>query len=143
MTVYEIRSNIIYNENLIEQFTNEKQDLENQICELEMLGAKYSGLQSEFGDRQQQRRNKLSLFLASGLQNKIVQRYYNGMNGFLGNADFNNAYDGLSEAKRIINQKISQLDQQLDDCEGRISYRRNRRDYWRSQLSVALLEGAE
>ena len=67
MTIEEIRSNIRYNENLIAQYSQEKRDLENQISELEALSAKYSGLQSRFGDRQQQRQNRLSFFLSSCL----------------------------------------------------------------------------
>lgn len=141
MTIEEIRSNIRYNENLIDQYSREKRDLEKQISELEALSAKYSGLQSRFGDRQQQRQNRLSFFLSSCLQNQILKRYYNGMNGLLGGSDFNNAYDGLSEAKRIIIQKINQLDDQLDDCKERIAYRRRRRDYWKSQLATAMAEG--
>lgn len=143
MTIEEIRSNIRYNENLIAQYSQEKRDLENQISELEALSAKYSGLQSRFGDRQQQRQNRLSFFLSSCLQNQILKRYYNGMNGLLGGSDFNNAYDGLSEAKRKINQKINQLDDRLDDCKERIAYRRRRCDYWKSQLATAMAEGGE
>lgn len=141
MTIEELRSNIRYNENLIDQYSREKRDLEKQISELEALHAKYSGLQSRFGDRQQQRQNKLSFFLSSCLQNQILKRYYNGMNGLLGGSDFNSAYDGLSEAKRKINQKINQLDDQLDDCKERIAYRRMRCDYWKSQLAAARAEG--
>ena len=141
MTIAEIRSNIRYNENLIEQYSNEKRGLETQISELEALSSKFSGLQSRFGDRQQQRQNKLSFFLSSCLQNQILKRYYNGMNGLLGGSDFNNAYDGLSEAKRKISQKINQLDDQLDDCKERIAYRRRRRDHWKYQLATAMAEG--
>ena len=60
------------------------------------------------------------------------------MSQLLEGSDFNNAYEGLSEAKRIINRKILEIDQQLDDCKGRIAYRRQRRDYWRAQLAAAL-----
>lgn len=142
MTVEEIRSNIRYNENLIDQYISEKADLEKQIDELDLLKSKYSSVQTNFGDRQQQRQNKLASFLSSGVQNKILGRYYDGMNGLLTGTDFNNAYNGLSEAQQIISNKITQLDQQLDDCEGNLSYRRQRLSYWQSQLNIALSEEA-
>jgi len=143
MTVAEIRSNITYNENLIDQYTSQKRELERQIGELDLLASKFAGLQSRFGDRQSQRQSKLSLFLSSGLQNKILSRYYNGMSGLLGGADFNNAYNGLSDAKSKIHRKITELDQRIDECNNQISYRRGRREYWLSQLAAATAEGAE
>lgn len=141
MTISEIRSNIRYNENLIEQYSQEIKNLENQISELEALNEKYSNLQSEFGNRQQQRKNKLSFFLGSSLQNQILEKYYNGMNGLLNGFDFNNAYDGLSEAKSRIIRKINQLDAQLDNCKDMLAYRKTRRNYWKSQLANAMAEG--
>ena len=138
MTVSQIRSNIRYNENLIDEYTRERRELEKQIEELEALGDKYGRLQTRFGDRQQLRQSKLAAFLSSRIQNQILKQYYNGMSQLLGGSDFNNAYEGLSEAKRIINRKILELDQQLEDCKGRIAYRKQRRDYWRAQLAAAL-----
>lgn len=140
MTVSEIRSNIRYNENLIEEFSKEKQNIENQINELEKLNEKYEGLRSKFGARQQQRQNKLSLFLSSNLQNSILEKYYNGMNALLVGKEFNNAYDGLAEAKQKIRKKINQLDQQRDDCIDKLTYRKGRLVYWKARLRDALAE---
>ena len=50
MTSDEIRSNIRYNENLIDQYIREKSGLEKQVEELEALRSKYSSLQSRFGE---------------------------------------------------------------------------------------------
>ena len=124
-----------------EDLLKEIKNLENQISELEALNEKYSNLQSEFGNRQQQRKNKLSFFLGSSLQNQILEKYYNGMNGLLNGFDFNNAYDGLSEAKSRIIQKINQLNNQLDNCKDMLAYRKTRRNYWKSQLANAMAEG--
>ena len=142
MTADEIRYNIWYNEDLIDQRIAEKVDLEKQIEELDLLKSKFSRVQTDFGDRQQQRKNNLASFLSNSVQNKIPGRYYDGMNGLLTGADFNKAYHGLSEAKDIISSKISQLDQRLDDCRDNLAYRRRQRDYWQSRLNIALAEEA-
>lgn len=143
MTEAEIRSNIRYNEDLIDQYTQEKRDVEAQIDELDALKSKYSGLQSRFGERQQQRQTSLASMLGSGIQNSILHKYYSGMSGLLGGTGFNNAYDGLSEAKRRIDQKIAQLDYQRNDYEDKISYCKERHAYWRSQLATASAEETE
>ena len=143
MTADEIRYNIWYNEDLIDQYTSEKASLEKKIDELDQLKSKFGSVQTSFGDQQQKRKNKLASFLSSSVQNKILGKYYDGMNGLLTGTDYNNAYNGLSEAKRVISNKISQLDQQLDDCKDNLAYRRQRRDYWQSQLEIALAEEAK
>lgn len=138
MTVDQIYGQIRYYENLIDQYNNQKRTLETEIAELETLRGKYSSLQTKLGQKQQARQTNLSSFLASALQNNILKKYYEGMNGLLTGADFNNAYSGLDEAKTKIIQKANQLDQQVDQCNANISSCMNSRAYWMNQLSAAL-----
>ena len=65
------------------------------------------------------------------------------MSGLLSGLEFNKAYEGLSEARNIINRKIWEIDDKIDECERQIAYRRSRRDYWHAQLAAALAEEAE
>lgn len=138
MTVDEIYGNIRYNENLIDQYTNERRALEAQIEELDLLRSKYSGLQSRFEQRQQKRQSKLQSFLSSTLSNQILRKYYSGMNSLLTGTEYGNAYAGLGEAKSKITSQINRLDDEIDTCNANIRYRRERREYWLRELNAAL-----
>ena len=140
MTVNEIRNNIIYNENLIEQYYAEKRSIEAQIDELEQLRGKFTTLQNNFGAKQESRQQGILRFTHTIVSNKIFSNYLNGMTSLLSGHQFNDAYDGLTTAKQKINTKINELLQNLYDCEGRITYRENRRVYWQEQLRLALAE---
>lgn len=134
MTEAEIWSNIRYNEQKIDEHAAEIRRLERQINELEALRNKCGSLQSRFSERQQHRQGRLQDLLSSSLQNQIVRRYYNGMSSLLSGREFNEAYEGLNEAKRMINHKIRNLDQELDEAQASLNYRRNRREYWLREL---------
>lgn len=138
MTVNDIRNNIIYNENLIDQFYSEKVDIESKIDELERLRGKFTVLQNNFGAKQDRRLQGLSRFSQMTISNKIVPTYLSGMSALLNGAQYQDAYHGLSAAKGKVNSKIQELLQQLHDCEGRISYREGRKSYWQEQLRLAL-----
>lgn len=140
MTVSEIRTNIIYNENLIEQYYAEKKTTEAQIIELEQLRGKFTTLQNNFGAKQESRQHVLSRFSRTIVSNNIFTNYLNGMTSLLEGRQFNDAYDGLTTAKQKINAKLNELLQDLDDCEARITYRENRKVYWQEQLRLALAE---
>ena len=134
MTEAEIWSNIRYNEQKIDEHAAQIRRLERQINDLEALRNKCSTLQSRFSERQQHRQGRLQDLLSSSLQNQIVRRYYNGMSSLLSGREFNEAYEGLNEAKRMINHKIRNLDQELDEAQASLNYRRNRREYWLREL---------
>lgn len=140
MTVNEIRNNIIYNENLIDQFYAEKRRIETQIDELEQLRGKFTTLQNNFGAKQESRQQGLLRFSHAIVSNKIFSNYFNGMTSLLGGHQFNDAYNGLTTAKQKINNKLQELLENLSDCEGRITYRENRKIYWQEQLRLALAE---
>lgn len=140
MTVNEIRNNIIYNENLINQFYAEKRTIETQINELEQLRGKFTTLQNNFGTKQESRQQGLLRFSQVIVSNKIFSNYLEGMTSLLCGRQFNDAYNGLTTAKQKINTKLNELLQNLYDCEGRITYRENRRVYWQEQLRLALAE---
>ena len=140
MTVNEIRNNIIYNENLINQFYAEKRTIETQINELEQLRGKFTTLQNNFGTKQESRQQGLLRFSQVIVSNKIFSNYLKGMTSLLCGRQFNDAYNGLTTAKQKINTKLNELIQNLYDCEERISYRENRKIYWQEQLRLALAE---
>lgn len=138
MTIDEIYGNIHYNERLIDQYHGERRQLEMQIAELENLRNKFTQVQQRFAERQDSRKRGLQLFRSSGIQNQIVGRYVSGMEGLLAGWEFQNAYNGMDDAKYRINQKIRELDQKIDACDSNIQYRHQRRNYWISQLHAAL-----
>ncbi len=138
MTANEIRNNIRYNENLIDQFYAEKAEIEKKIEELECLRTKFTTLQDNFGSKQEHRKQGLARFSQTTISNKIVAGYAAGMNELLNGTQFNNAFNGLSTARSTITAKIQELIQELHACEGRIEYRNGRKLYWQEQLRLAL-----
>ncbi len=140
MTIEEVRSNIRYNEDLIDQFTAEKNGLYNQIEELEALGGKFTNLQTKFGDMQSARQQKLRSFAT--ISNKIFSSYLAGMRDLLSNTEFQNTYDGLSTARGKVRAKIEEIARQISDCEEKIRYRREQAQYWRQQLAALQAEAS-
>ncbi len=140
MTVYEIRSNIRYNEDLLDQFYAEKAEIEKKIDELERLSGKFDVLQNNFSQKQTRRLQGLSQFSQSTISNRIVPIYRDGMGELLNGAQYHTALNGLSTAKSRIGSKKQELLEELSDCEGRISYRNDRKMYWQEQLRIALAQ---
>lgn len=140
MTVAEIRNNIIYNENLINQLYDEKRLIEQKIDELEKLREKFSVLQNNFESKQNTRIQGLSRFTRIIVNNKIFSSYHSGMSSLLKGHQFNQTYDGLTLAKQKINKELNGLIQDLENCEESISYRKYRKAYWQEQLRIALSE---
>lgn len=142
MNSYEIRNNIRYNENLIDQYYSEKAGIVTKIEELEQLQKRFTTFQNEFCEIQDHRQLGLTKFSQTTISNKIIPSYISGMNALLRGAEFNNAYHGLTAAKSKVESKRQELLQELRDCEGRISYRESRKLYWQEQLRYALMEEA-
>lgn len=143
MTANQIRSNIAYNEDIIDELYEEKMNIERELDELDALKSKISNLQAKFEDRQQHRQNMLLGFTRSVIQNKILKTYYEGMKSLLEGTDFHNACAGLWESKQRIHSKMMALEGELSRCNESIAYRRGRCEYWRAQLAAALAEEAE
>ena len=78
-----IRSNIRYNEDLLDEYSAEKKAITEAITELETLKQKYSTLQDKFGERQEKRKASLLTFSGTTVSNKITSAYYTGMNDML------------------------------------------------------------
>ena len=138
-----IRSNIRYNEDLLDEYSAERKAITEAITELEALKQKYSTLQDKFGERQEKRKASLLAFSETAVSNKITSSYYTGMNDMLTDSTFVNSYDGLSAAKQKIDAKIQERQQALDDCEANIAYRNERVSYWETQLRLCLAEEAK
>ncbi len=137
MTSSEIRNNIRYNENLINQYNTEKRNINNKLDELECLRDKFSALQNDFGNRQFKRQQSLSIYSSKRLQNKIFGSYCTGMGSLLKGVEFNNTYEGLSFAKQKINNKMQELLGKLSNCESKIANAISQNEYWKAQLVIA------
>lgn len=140
MTVEEIKYNIHYNENLIDEFRVKKNKVQAQILELETLLNKYIALQERFDNRLHQRKSKISPLVQLMYPNQIMGRYIKGMRELLEGTEAEKTREGLWEARRRIKNKIMDLERLLEECERTILYRRERRDYWRAQLAVAMVK---
>lgn len=134
MTEQEIKSNIRYNEELVEPYQGQMRELEEQISSLECLKNKFTTLQTNFGSRQDARKRCLSSVSSRVSQIKIASRYYSGMNDLLNGTEFINAYNGLEDAKGTITRELDRIYMQLDDLSGKLNYRTQRITYWRTQL---------
>lgn len=134
ITEQEIKNNIRDNEELIELYQRQKNEIEEQISSLECLKNKFITLQTTFGIKQDVRKAGLVGIVPKMSQIKIASRYYSGMNDLLNSGEFNNAYNSLSDAKAIIVREQDRLYMQLDDVTGKIYSREQRMEYWRKQL---------
>ena len=134
ITEQEIKNNIRDNEELIELYQSQKNEIEEQISSLECLKNKFITLQTSFGIKQDVRKAGLVGIVPKMSQIKIASRYYSGMNDLLNSGEFNNAYNSLSDAKAIIVREQDRLYTQLDDVTGKIYSREQRMEYWRKQL---------
>ena len=134
ITEQEIKNNIRDNEELIELYQSQKNEIEEQISSLECLKNKFITLQTTFGIKQDVRKAGLVGIVPKMSQIKIASRYYSGMNDLLNSVEFNNAYNSLSDAKAIIVREQDRLYTQLDDVTGKIYSREQRMEYWRKQL---------
>ena len=134
ITEQEIKNNIRDNEELIELYQSQKNEIEEQISSLECLKNKFITLQTTFGIKQDVRKSGLVGIVPKMSQIKIASRYYSGMNDLLNSGEFNNAYNSLSDAKAIIVREQDRLYTQLDDVTGKIYSREQRMEYWRKQL---------
>lgn len=134
ITEQEIKNNIRDNEELIELYQSQKNEIEEQISSLECLKNKFITLQTTFGIKQDVRKVGLVGIVPKMSQIKIASRYYSGMNDLLNSGEFYNAYNSLSDAKAIIVREQDRLYTQLDDVTGKIYSREQRMEYWRKQL---------
>ena len=134
ITEQEIKNNICDNEELIELYQSQKNEIEEQISSLECLKNKFITLQTTFGIKQDVRKAGLVGIVPKMSQIKIASRYYSGMNDLLNSGEFYNAYNSLSDAKAIIVREQDRLYTQLDDVTGKIYSREQRMEYWRKQL---------
>ena len=134
ITEQEIKNNIRDNEELIELYQSQKNEIEEQISSLECLKNKFITLQTTFGIKQDVRKAGLVGIVPKMSQIKIASRYYSGMNDLLNSGEFNNAYNSLSDAKAIIVREQDRFYTQLDDVTGKIYSREQRMEYWRKQL---------
>lgn len=138
MTSEEIRANIRNCDVILDQFYKEKNVLEQELDELDKLKNKFATLQNDFVNSQKSRLGKMAIYFVKSIQNNIFKKYYEGMNEFLSGREFVKAYDGLSEAKQKISNKMRELLETLDTCENNIVNKTNERNYWQSQLGAVL-----
>lgn len=134
MTKQEVRNNIQYNENLVNQYLNTLSRLKktvnglnsqinqynsqisqlnssikskkSQIDELNRLKSKYQKLQNDFASRQSKRVNRFNINFSQNLNLKFIRSYISGMKSLLSGNDYKRAYNGLSSAISTISNKI-------------------------------------
>ena len=136
MTLEEIRSNIRYNEGLLNQYSTQKGNIERKLTGLDTLKQKISALQFDLEKRQEERIKHLCKYDLKPIRNKIYSRYFEGMHDLLSGTQFHHVYEGLTSAKQITQNRIHQVLQELNECEGRISQCRESIDYWNMQLKL-------
>lgn len=143
MTSNEIRANIRYHENCIDSYYREKRNLEGQLDDLEALRDKFSSLQNRFAAKQDARNRSIARFSALKIHNSIFTTYLSGMLDLITGSSFNNAYEGLNEAKERIRNQMQNVLQRIDDCEDNIAYHIRRKSECESQLQVVLRQEEE
>ena len=137
MTSAEIRGSIRYHEGLVSSYQNSVRQLENQINELLRLKGKFQNLQSNFGSRQSNRKNKLAGLFSTTLKVKMISNYRSGMNQLLTGSEYSNSYNGLSAAQERINTKIRSIQKEINAYNDKIVHTRGRIAYFRNQLAHA------
>lgn len=156
MTKQEVYQNIRYNEDLVNSYTRNLNNLRarvndlnaqidsyngqinqldarirglrTQIDELKQLRIKYQGLQNEFADRQAKRWSRFTLNFSRGFHFKFILSYISGMKNLLSGGEYRRAYDGLSAAVNTIAHKIRSIQEEIDGINKDISSKRRRID---------------
>lgn len=139
MSKEQIRREISYYEGLIGKCQSNIADLDQKVQELAGLRAKLSKLQTDFQQKQNFRKSKLSILESTDFNIKLVGKYISGMKSLLSGNDFNRANNGLSVAKREVNQKIQVINAEVNNEHQKISQYRNTISglRWRLQMELA------
>jgi DNA repair exonuclease SbcCD ATPase subunit len=137
MTVAEVQGHINYNENLVAQYRNIISQLETQLRELESLRSKFQVLQNSFGNRQSNRKRKLSSVSSTKVNVKMIPIYVSAMNGLLTGSEYRSAYNGLSAAQERINSQINSIRREISDNIANLNASQSSVYYWRDQLKYA------
>ena len=141
MTKQDVRNNIRYNENLVNQYENtisrlrskvkdqnaqinqyisqisqlksQIKSLKSQIDELEQLKSKCQKMQNDFASRQTKRISKFNLNFSRKLNVGFISSYINGMRTLLSGNEYKRAYNSLTSAINTISDKIKSIQREI------------------------------
>lgn len=156
MTKEEVKQNIRYNENLVNQYqrrlnslnqqvnslnstvrqlnaqnndlVSRKKKLEGELAELGQLKNKVQNLRDEFSSRQTRRMTGYNRNIGSIFTTNFFSSYINGMKSLLSGSEYRNAYNGLSSAVDKVVKKIKEKDREVDSVVKQINDVRRRID---------------
>lgn len=149
MTKQEVQNNIRYNENLVNQYQreinnldnqirtlnsrisqyngqinnlrNNKQNLENQLDELQRLHNKVTGLLDAFSSRQAKRVANFNKnnSVTGGL--RFIKTYIEGMKDLLSGQEYRNTYNGLTTAIDKVKKQIQAKQREIESVGSQIN----------------------
>ena len=149
MTRQEVLNNIAYNENLVNQYQREinnlnnrirtlnadinqynsrisnynskKQTLNRELDELRRLKTKLTGLKDRFTQRQTNRVNNFNKYNTFSKGVNFIASYITGMKDLLSGQEYRNAYNGLTSAEEKVTSKIRAKQEDVNSVQNQIN----------------------
>lgn len=140
MEVYEIKQNILYNENLKDELIADQRNIEKALEEQEALEKVFNKKIEQVYESVTVKKRRLDLGISTLTDHIILQKYAEGMKELLSGSQFTHTMEGLTEAKRQIRSKMMETIAKLDECEEQINYRSGRITYWKQELRKKQME---
>lgn len=156
MTKEEVKQNIRYNENLVNQYQRKlnslnqqlnslnatvrqlnsqnndlvgrKKKLDGELAELGQLKRKVQGLQDEFSSRQTKRVTGYNRNIGQIFTTNFFASYISGMKSLLSGSEYRNTFNGLTSAVDKVTKKIKEKDREMDSVVKQINDVRSRID---------------
>lgn len=143
MSSSDIRGQISYYENVLDQYYDEKASLESQIQDLEILKGRLKEIQERSEAMQQSRKNRLSILGENGVSNNLFSKYFSGMSSLLSGSEYVSANNGMSSSIEITQAEIYRLSGQLDNVIWNISNTQSTIDSLKIDLEAAIAEESQ
>lgn len=128
MSVQYYDSQIAQNQNQIAVLQKEIADLENKISELKTLKSKLGSLTGNFCDAADQAYRKASaLSHCQGLVTAFIKStFFGGLLDAIKGSDYSRTKSGLEDAQTITQNKINELQREIEQKQGEIRYCQSR-----------------
>ena len=120
MSIEAAENRISYCKMQIREYEERIRQLQKDIKELEALDARYTRAKEKFQLKNTENFQRLGSMSNIGSPLKSVDSYINSMRQLLSGSQYENALDGLSEAKRIVVKKVLGLEDEIKDLERKI-----------------------
>ncbi len=133
----EILNSIRYNEEIIRSYQDSIKRLSEQISELSLLKSKIQSYQSDFRNKEANRKNRAMSNFDKGFNYNFIKSYLKGMQNLVGGSEYRRAYNSMTEGIHKVDTQIAQIHSNINDYNNRIRKLNNYNSQWRQLLKYA------